>query len=61
MKTIAVRALKTQSTSNCAPNLPIIFRVATVLAALVHPSHLLDVSSWGLSSLPPCCNTNYLG
>ncbi|HAZ75780.1 MAG TPA: hypothetical protein DCX28_04895, partial [Enterobacteriaceae bacterium] len=54
-------ARRTQSTSNCAPNLPVLFRGAAALAALVHPKSLTHVSSWGFTSLPPCRTAKQLG
>ncbi|AVI00413.1 hypothetical protein AL479_23080 [Citrobacter amalonaticus] len=41
--------------------MPVILRAAAVLAAFVHPSHIVNLCSWGFTSLPPCCNSNYLG
>ncbi|AUV03401.1 hypothetical protein DXF93_09235 [Escherichia coli] len=41
--------------------MPVILRTAAVLAALVRPSDIVNLCSWGFTSLPPCCNSDYLG
>ncbi|MDP0561799.1 MAG: hypothetical protein QS721_05470 [Candidatus Endonucleobacter sp. (ex Gigantidas childressi)] len=41
--------------------IPVAFQVATLLAALAHPGHLLLVGSWGFAYLPPSSNLKYFG
>jgi hypothetical protein len=41
--------------------IPVAFQAAALLAAGAHPSHLLNVSSWGFTPLPPSCNLKFLG
>ena len=41
--------------------MPVAFQAAALLAAGAHPSHLLNVSSWGFTPLPPSCNLKFLG
>ncbi len=38
--------------------IPITLEDARALAALTHPNHLLIVSSWGFTRLPPSCTSN---
>ncbi len=41
--------------------IPVAFQVATLLAALAHPNHLLLVGSWGFTRLPPRSNLKSFG
>ncbi|MDP0562787.1 MAG: hypothetical protein QS721_10880 [Candidatus Endonucleobacter sp. (ex Gigantidas childressi)] len=41
--------------------IPVVFQSATLLAALVHPDHLLLVGSWGFAYLPPSSNLKSFG
>ncbi|TQI98049.1 hypothetical protein FHU11_3568 [Serratia fonticola] len=31
-----------------------------MLAAPVHPNHIVYLCAWGLTALSPACNSNYL-
>ncbi|CAI4165798.1 hypothetical protein ALT1644_420018 [Alteromonas macleodii] len=37
--------------------IPFLLAAAAVLPAFAHPNHIEDLCSWGLTYLPPSCNT----
>ncbi|RBM50921.1 hypothetical protein DLR69_16385 [Vibrio paracholerae] len=37
--------------------IPFLLEVAAVLATFVHPNHIVYLCSWGLTHLPPTCNS----
>ncbi|RBM25546.1 hypothetical protein DLR59_14695 [Vibrio tarriae] len=47
--------------TNIAPNIPFLLEAAAVLATFVHPNHIVYLCSWGLTHLPPTCNSKLFG
>ncbi len=41
--------------------IPFLLEAAGVLATFVHPNHIVNLCSWGLSHLPPICNSKLFG
>ncbi|PKM20898.1 MAG: hypothetical protein CVV11_05305 [Gammaproteobacteria bacterium HGW-Gammaproteobacteria-15] len=41
--------------------IPVVFQNARVLAAAVYPNHLVQLSSWGFTALPPTCMSKSIG
>ncbi|OXX37735.1 hypothetical protein B9J90_05205 [Vibrio sp. V09_P4A23P171] len=37
--------------------IPFLLEAAAVLATFVHPNHIVCLCSWGLTHLPPTCNS----
>ncbi|AUW38547.1 hypothetical protein AL544_017605 [Vibrio mimicus] len=37
--------------------IPFLLQVAAVLAAFVHPNHIVCLCSWGFTHLPPTCHS----
>ncbi|PNM56872.1 hypothetical protein AL544_012635 [Vibrio mimicus] len=37
--------------------IPFLLGAAAVLAAFVHPNHIVCLCSWGFTHLPPTCNS----
>jgi len=42
-------------------NIPFLLEVAAVLATFAHPNHIVCLCSWGLTHLPPTCNSKLFG
>ncbi|PVU66963.1 hypothetical protein C9E85_04770 [Plesiomonas shigelloides] len=42
-------------------SIPFLLEVAAVLAAFVHPNHIVCLCSWGFTHLPPTCNFKLFG
>ncbi|TRN24267.1 hypothetical protein DM784_08000 [Vibrio furnissii] len=42
-------------------SIPFLLEVAAVLAAFIHPNHIAYLCSWGLTHLPPTCNSKLFG
>ncbi|MBO1393347.1 hypothetical protein BVJ62_13830 [Vibrio cholerae] len=40
---------------------PFLLEAKAVLATFVHPNHIVYLCSWGLSHLPPTCNSKLFG
>ncbi|MBO1402524.1 hypothetical protein BVJ64_03290 [Vibrio cholerae] len=38
-----------------------LLEAAAVLATFVHPNHIVCLCSWGLTHLPPTCNSKLFG
>ncbi|MCD1217962.1 hypothetical protein D3A86_04700 [Vibrio cholerae] len=41
--------------------IPFLLEAAVVLATFVHPNHIVYLCSWGLTHLPPTCNSKLFG
>ncbi|ASU24491.1 hypothetical protein CCZ37_15040 [Vibrio qinghaiensis] len=41
--------------------MPFLLEAAAVLATFVHPNHIVCLCSWGLTHLPPTCNSKLFG
>ncbi|ASU21888.1 hypothetical protein CCZ37_04465 [Vibrio qinghaiensis] len=41
--------------------IPFLLEAAAVLATFVHPNHIVCLCSWGLTHLPPTCNSKLFG
>ncbi|MBO1390780.1 hypothetical protein BVJ62_00450 [Vibrio cholerae] len=41
--------------------MPFLLEAAAVLATFVHPNHIVCLCSWGLTYLPPSCNSKLFG
>ncbi|POC44262.1 hypothetical protein D8T43_20395 [Vibrio vulnificus] len=41
--------------------MPFLLEAAAVLAAFVHPNHIVYLCSWGFTHLPPTCNFKLFG
>ncbi|AUV47434.1 hypothetical protein AL536_22665 [Vibrio fluvialis] len=41
--------------------IPFLLEAAAVLAAFIHPNHIAYLCSWGLTHLPPTCNSKLFG
>ncbi|PAS31198.1 hypothetical protein CGT71_06335 [Vibrio cholerae] len=41
--------------------IPFLLEAAAVLATFVHPNHIVYLCSWGLTHLPPTCNSKLFG
>ncbi|PAR20423.1 hypothetical protein CGT98_12845 [Vibrio metoecus] len=41
--------------------IPFLLEAAGVLATFVHPNHIVYLCSWGLTHLPPTCNSKLFG
>ncbi|RBM24811.1 hypothetical protein DLR59_17820 [Vibrio tarriae] len=42
-------------------NIPFLLEAAAVLATFVHLNHIVYLRSWGLTHLPPTCNSKLFG
>ncbi|ASU21916.1 hypothetical protein CCZ37_04615 [Vibrio qinghaiensis] len=42
-------------------SIPFLLEAAAVLATFVHPNHIVCLCSWGLTHLPPTCNSKLFG
>ncbi|MCD1220755.1 hypothetical protein B4926_00380 [Vibrio cholerae] len=41
--------------------MPLLLEATAVLATFVHPKHRVCLCSWGLTHLPPSCNSKSFG
>ncbi|PXA73625.1 hypothetical protein DMC15_06125 [Vibrio sp. 11986-1-5] len=41
--------------------MPFLLEAAGVLATFVRPNHIVYLCSWGLTHLPPTCNSKWFG
>ncbi|ATM75979.1 hypothetical protein CRN79_09090 [Serratia fonticola] len=57
----SARRVLCRGTFRLKPVIPFIFQATALLAAYVNPSHLLCISSWGLTYLPPGCGSKSIG
>ncbi len=46
---------------NLLIDIPFLLEAAAVLAAFVHPNHIVYLCSWGFTHLPPTCNFKLFG
>ncbi|RBM51153.1 hypothetical protein DLR69_15955 [Vibrio paracholerae] len=45
------------STAKIESHIPFLLEAAAVLAAFVHPNHIVYLCPWGFTLLPPTCNS----